>query len=75
MLGSQGPWQYWLCRSAGGYHHRRYGAIRAFSSLWQLCPVRTECEGGVAVLVVGTLVVPSVQGHGLPQPQELWPSV
>ena len=38
-------------------------------------PVRTEREGGTPVLVTGTLAVPSVQGHGLPQPQELWPSV
>ena len=38
-------------------------------------PARTEREGSTAVLVVGTLTVPSVQGHGLPQPQELWTSV
>ena len=35
-------------------------------------PARTEREGSTAVLVVGTLTVPSVQGHGLPL-QELWP--
>ena len=37
-------------------------------------PVRTECEEGTAPWVLGTLVVPSVQGHRLPQPQELWPN-
>ena len=29
-------------------------------------------EGGTAAWLVGTLVVSSVQGHGLPPPQELW---
>ena len=46
-----------------------------FLACGSYAPVRSECEGGAAVLVVGTLVVLSVQGHGLPQPQELWPSV
>ena len=46
-----------------------------FLACGSYAPVRSECEGGAAVLVVGTLVVPSVQGHGLPQLQELWPSV
>ena len=32
-----------------------------------------ELEGGAAAWLVGTLVVPSVQGHGLPQLQELSP--
>ena len=36
-------------------------------------PVRIEREGGTAAWLAGTLVVPSVQGHGLPPPQELWP--
>ena len=31
-------WQHRLHRSASDYCHRIYGAIRAFSSLWQLCP-------------------------------------
>ena len=35
--------------------------------------MRVECEGGAAVWIVGTLVVPSVQGHRLPPLQELWP--
>ena len=35
--------------------------------------VRLEHEGGTAAWVEGTLVVPSVQAHGLPLPQELWP--
>jgi len=35
--------------------------------------VRIEHEGGAAAWVPGTLEVPSVQGHGLPQLQELWP--
>ena len=37
-------------------------------------PVRVECEGGAAAWLAGTLAAPSAQGHGLPPPQELWPS-
>ena len=36
-------------------------------------PVRVECEGGAAAWLAGTLAEPSVQGQGLPPPQELWP--
>ena len=35
-------------------------------------PVRVEHEGGAAAWFAGTLAAPSVQGHGLPLPQELW---
>ena len=35
--------------------------------------MRVEHEGGAAAWLAGTLVVPSVQGHRLPLPQELWP--
>ena len=35
--------------------------------------VRVECEGGAAAWLAGTPVAPSVQGHVLPLPQELWP--
>ena len=35
--------------------------------------MRVEHAGGVAASLVGTLVVPSVQGHRLPPLQELWP--
>ena len=38
-----------------------------------LCPGRVEREGGTAAWLVGTLAVPSVQGHGLPLLQELCP--
>ena len=34
--------------------------------------VRVEHEGGTAAWLAGTLVVPSVLGHGLPLLQELW---
>ena len=36
-------------------------------------PVRIELEGSTAAWLAGTLVVPSVQGHRLLPPQELWP--
>ena len=35
-------------------------------------PVMTEHEGGAAAWVAGTLAALSVQGHGLPPPQDLW---
>ena len=35
--------------------------------------MRVEREGGAAAWLAETLEVPSVQGHELPQPQELWP--
>ena len=72
LLGSWGPWQCRLCKSAGGYCHRGYGAIRAFYICDSSAPMKTEHEAGLAAWVMGTLVVPSVQGYGLPQLQELW---
>ena len=36
-------------------------------------PVRAEHEDGAAAWLAGTLIVPSVQGHRLPPPQESWP--
>ena len=36
-------------------------------------PVRVEHEGGAVAWLAGTLVAPSVQGHVLPLPRELWP--
>ena len=36
--------------------------------------MRVEREGGTAAWLMGTLAASSVQGHGLPPPQELWPS-
>ena len=36
-------------------------------------PMKIEHEAGLAAWVMGTLVVPTVHGHRLPQPQELWP--
>ena len=38
-----------------------------------ILPQRVECEGGIAAWLVGILMGPSVQGHGLPSPQGLWP--
>ena len=35
--------------------------------------MRIEHEAGTAAWSDGTLVAPSVQGHGLPLLQELWP--
>ena len=46
---------------------------RLFFACGSSAPVRVECEGGTAAWLAGTLMAPSVQGHGLPPPQELWP--
>ena len=35
--------------------------------------MRVECEGSTAAWLAGTLVAPSVQGHGLPPPRGLCP--
>ena len=44
-----------------------------FSACGGSAPVRAEGEGGAAAWLVGTLASQSVQEHGLPLPQELWP--
>ena len=47
--------------------------MQAFFACGSSAPVRIEHEGGTDAWLAGTLVVPSVQGLGLPLPQELWP--
>ena len=46
---------------------------KSFFACDSSAPVGVEHEGGTAAWLAGTLVVPSVQGHGLPPLQELWP--
>ena len=46
---------------------------KSFFACGSSVPVRIKCEGGMAAWVEGTLMAPSVQGHRLPQPQELCP--
>ena len=46
---------------------------RLFFPCGSSAPVRVEREGGAAAWLAGSLVVPSVQGHGLLLPQEVWP--
>ena len=46
---------------------------KTFFACCSSAPVRVECEGGTAAWLAGTLAAWSVQGHGLPPPQELWP--
>ena len=47
--------------------------MQDFFACGSSAPVRVEHEGGAAAWLVGTTVVPSVQGHGLVLPQEVWP--
>ena len=46
---------------------------RHFFACGSSAPVRVEHEDCTAAWLVGTLVVPIVQGHRLPLPQELGP--
>ena len=46
---------------------------KTFFACCSSAPVGVECEGSTAAWLAGTLEAPSVQGHGLPLPQELWP--
>ena len=45
---------------------------KIFFACGSSAPVRVECEDVTAAWLVGTLVVTSVQGHGLPLLQALW---
>ena len=74
------PWQ----RSLAGHSPQGHRAghdpsnpvcieARRFFACGSSAPVRVEHEGGAAAWLAGTLAAPSVQGHGLPLPQELWP--
>ena len=47
--------------------------MQDFFACGSSAPVRVEHEGGTAAWLETTLVAPSVQGYGLPLPQELWP--
>ena len=46
---------------------------RLFFAYGSSVSVRVEHDGGAAAWLAGTLEVQSVQGHGLPPLQELWP--
>ena len=48
--------------------------MKYFFACGSSAPVRVDGEGAAAAWLAGTLVAPSVQGHGLPPPQELRPS-
>ena len=45
---------------------------KSFFACGSSAPVKVEREGSTAAWLAGTLVSPSVQGHGLPLLQELW---
>ena len=45
--------------------------MQDFFACGSSAPVRVEDEGGTAAWLMGTLAVPSVQGHELPPLQEL----
>ena len=47
--------------------------LKIFFAYGSSAPVRVEHEGGTVARLAGTLTAPSVQGHGLPPLQKLWP--
>ena len=73
MLGSQLPWQCWVHRGDSHYYHRRYDAIRAFSSLCQLCPSEDWVWRWWNCLDCGDPDGPKCSRHWLPHLQQLWP--
>ena len=67
-------------QSTGSQRVRHYqsssawrGARHFFFCLWQLCASESWAWRWCSTWLAGTLAVPSVQGHGLPPLQELWP--
>ena len=65
-------------QSTGSQRVRHYWSdtvhidTRLFSACGISASVRVKHEGGMVAWLVGTLVAPSVQGHGLTLPQEFW---
>ena len=59
-----------------GHRHKESRSIdtRLFFACGSSAPVRVEHEGSAAAWLAGTLAALNVLGHGLPPPQELWPS-
>ena len=52
---------------------RTYRRKTFFFSCGSSAPVQVEREGGATAWLVQILAAPSVQGHGLPPPQQLRP--
>ena len=74
------PWQRSLaghclqgCKESDATEATLCTKTQGFFACGSSAPVRVEREGGIAAWLLGTLVAPSVQGHRLPVPQELWP--
>ena len=61
LLGLQGPWQYQVLREAIGYDSRKYEALRAFCSLWLLCPCGIELGSDTGAWIIGTLATPDTK--------------
>ena len=73
LLGSGEPWQ---CQYAGAlaFIFTEDMALLGFLLASDIsATVRIEHRGGIAAWIMGTLVAKYVQGHRLPQLQELWP--
>ena len=69
-------WQATVYRAAKSWTWPKQPCVhthKIFFACGSSAPVRVECEGGTAAWFAGTLVAQSVQGHGLPPLQELWP--
>ena len=66
-VGKRQTWLKWPCA------HRHKTFFFFFFACGSSVPVRVEHGSGAAAWLAGTPVVPSVQEHRLPPPQELWP--
>ena len=71
------PWQRSLADQSTGWQRQtllKQSCVHRCKSVFACgssAPVRIERESGAAAWLAGTLAAPSVQGHGLPLPQEL----
>ena len=73
LLGSWGPGQCQVHRELVAIVTGGMVILGLFLASISFAPVRIQRGGGTATWIVGTLAGPSVQGHRLPQPWELWP--
>ena len=76
-------WVFFLSHTAPGFQSWIYfhllmwvvhcGLLLRLPWRTSVTPVRARCGGGAAAWLSGTLAASSMQGNGLPPPQELWP--
>ena len=63
----------WIWQKRPCMHRHKALLFFFFFACGSSAPMKVDYEGGKAASITGIRVVPSVQRHGLPPPQELWP--